>query len=161
MIQTIFEETGGTYRPCGDYLLPDLVLPPKESTHSDIGVWGRRHLDYLRQYKQVLLNSLMTEGKLHAYLADIDRRATEMHLRAVTNTCRKRGRDRAAQSRKSNAVGTENERHRQYRDRDGGRRNHLCVTSPYEKFGARKAIAISSAPRLCYDESVSIYLTKH
>ncbi len=91
MIQTIFEETGGTYRPCGDYLLPDLVLPPKESTHSDIGVWGRRHLDYLRQYKQVLLNSLMTEGKLHAYLADIDRRATEMHLRAVTILAEKEG----------------------------------------------------------------------
>ena len=37
MSTTIFEETGGTYIPCGDYLLPNLVLPPEESTHSDIG----------------------------------------------------------------------------------------------------------------------------
>ena len=91
MIQTIFEEMGGTYRPCRDYLLPNLVMPPEESTHSDIGVWGKRHLDYLRQHKQVLLTRLMTEGKLHAYLADIDRRATEMHLRAVTILAEKEG----------------------------------------------------------------------
>ena len=40
MSTTIFEETGGTYIPCGDYLLPNLVLPPEETASSDIGAWG-------------------------------------------------------------------------------------------------------------------------
>ena len=121
MSTTIFEETGGTYIPCGDYLLPNLVLPPEETASSDVGTWGRKHLAYIRQHKPILYTNLLTGGKLSSYLVDIDRRASEMHLRAVTNTCRKRGRDRAAQSRKSNAVGTKDECHRQCRDRDGER----------------------------------------
>ena len=83
MSTTIFEETGGTYIPCGDYLLPNLVLPPEETASSDIGAWGRKHLAYIRQHKPILYTNLLTGGKLSSYLANIDRRASEMHLRAV------------------------------------------------------------------------------
>ena len=83
MSTTIFEETGGTYIPCGDYLLPNLVLPPEETASSDIGAWGRKHLAYIRQHKPILYINLLTGGKLSSYLANIDRRASEMHLRAV------------------------------------------------------------------------------
>ena len=83
MSTTIFEETGGTYIPCGDYLLPNLVLPPEETASSDIGAWGRKHLAYIRQHKPILYINLLIGGKLSSYLANIDRRASEMHLRAV------------------------------------------------------------------------------
>ena len=83
MSTTIFEETGGTYIPCGDYLLPNLALPPEETASSDIGAWGRKHLAYIRQHKPILYTNLLTGGKLSSYLANIDRRASEMHLRAV------------------------------------------------------------------------------
>ena len=41
-------------------------------------------MDYIRQYKQVRYTNLLTSGKLHCYLADIDRRAAESYFRAVT-----------------------------------------------------------------------------
>ena len=91
MSTTIFEETGGTYIPCGDYLLPNLVLPPEETASSDIGAWGRKHLAYIRQHKPILYTNLLTGGKLSSYLANIDRRASEMHLRAVTILAEKEG----------------------------------------------------------------------
>ena len=91
MSTTIFEETGGTYIPCGDYLLPNLILPLEETASSDIGAWGRKHLAYIRQHKPILYTNLLTGGKLSSYLVDIDRRASEMHLRAVTILAEKEG----------------------------------------------------------------------
>ena len=91
MSTTIFEEMGGTYIPCGDYLLPNLVLPPEETTSSDIGAWGRKYLAYIRQHEPILYTNLLTGGKLSSYLADIDRRASEMYLRAVTILAKKEG----------------------------------------------------------------------
>ena len=84
MIQTFFEEMGGTYSQHGDYLLPNLVPTKEEESTESIGTWGRRHLDYLRQYKKIHYTNLLTSGKLHSYLADIDRRATEFYFRAVS-----------------------------------------------------------------------------
>ena len=48
MIQTIFEEMGGTYSQHGDYLLPNLVPTQEEESTEPIGTWGRQHLDYIR-----------------------------------------------------------------------------------------------------------------
>ena len=84
MIQTIFEEMGGTYSQHGDYLLPNLMLPQEEESTEPIGTLGRRHLAFIRQYKQVHYTNLLTSGKLHSYLAGIDRRATEFYFRTVT-----------------------------------------------------------------------------
>ena len=83
MIQTIFEEMGGTYSQHGDYLLPN-VVPTQEESTEPMCAWGSRHLAYIRQYKQVHYTDLLTSGSLHSYLADIDRRATEFYFRAVT-----------------------------------------------------------------------------
>ena len=63
MIQTIFEEMGGTYSQHGDYLLPNLVPTQEEESTESIGTWGRQHLDYLRQHKQVHYTNLLTSGK--------------------------------------------------------------------------------------------------
>ena len=91
MIQTIFEEMGGTYSQHGEYLLPNLLLLQEEESTEPIGTWGRRHLAFIRQYKQVHYTNLLTSGKLHSYLADIDRRATEFYFRAVTALAEQEG----------------------------------------------------------------------
>ena len=75
------ESNGLWYELQGDYYLPCLQLPEKEPVH--IGVWGQRHLNYLRENKRVLLSNLQISGKLNIYLADIDKQAEEMCSRLV------------------------------------------------------------------------------
>ncbi len=75
------ESNGLWYELQGDYYLPCLQLPKEEPVH--IGVWGQRHLNYLRENKRVLLSNLQISGKLNIYLADIDKQAEEMCSRLV------------------------------------------------------------------------------
>lgn len=82
MAKTIFEEMGGTYVRQGDYLIPCLTLPTEKET-KPIGVWGQRHLRYIKQHKRVLYTNLLTSCKLNRYLADIDEQAQEMFSRLV------------------------------------------------------------------------------
>ena len=70
MAKSIFEKLGGEYEQQGDYLIPRLTVPAEEDR--SIGIWGRRHLDYLKQYRKVTYTNLLTSGKLNAYLADIN-----------------------------------------------------------------------------------------
>ena len=84
MEKSLFEQMGGTYTQVGDYLLPDLTLPPEEER--PIGVWGQRHARYLKQHHKILFYSLLTSGKLNAYLAEIDRQAEDMFSRLVKQT---------------------------------------------------------------------------
>ena len=76
------EQTGISYTLHGDYYLPDLALPEEEKG-VEIGVWGQRHLRYIKQNRKVLYLNLLTSGKLNGYLADIDKQAEEMFLRLV------------------------------------------------------------------------------
>ncbi len=90
MAKTIFEEMGGAYVRRGDYLLPCLSLPA-EKENKPIGVWGQRHLRYIRQYKRILYTTLLTSGKLNSYLADIDEQAEGMFLRLVEQIANREG----------------------------------------------------------------------
>lgn len=81
MEKSIFEQLVGTYRKESDYLIPCLTVPTEEE-HS-IGIWGQRHLEYLKQYRKVTCSNLLTNGKLNAYLADIDRQAQERFKRLI------------------------------------------------------------------------------
>ncbi|MCI5816704.1 TnpV protein, partial [Ruminococcus sp.] len=47
------ESNGLWYELQGNYYLPCLKLPEEEQVH--IGIWGQRHLNYLRENKRVLL----------------------------------------------------------------------------------------------------------
>lgn len=82
MKKTIFEAMGGTYRQVGDYLLPEITIPAEEETEP-IGLWGQRHARYLQEHRKILYMNLMTSGKLHKYLVDVDRQAEDMFLRLV------------------------------------------------------------------------------
>ena len=87
MTKTIFEKMGGSYEMQGDYYLPCLSLPEKEN--KPIGVWGQRHLRYLKQHRKVLYTNLLTSGKLNSYLAVIDNQAEDMFLRLVKQLAEK------------------------------------------------------------------------
>lgn len=90
MAKTIFEEMGGAYVRQGDYLLPCLSLPA-EKENKPIGVWGQRHLRYLKQHRKVLYTNLLTSGKLNSYLADIDKQAEDMFLRLIEQIANREG----------------------------------------------------------------------
>lgn len=78
MAKTIFEELGGRYERQGDYLIPCLTLPAEKE--QPIGLFGRRHLDYLKQHRRVTYINLLTSGRLNTYLADINEQAAEQML---------------------------------------------------------------------------------
>ena len=90
MAKTIFEEMGGTYARQGDYLLPCLFLPA-EKENKPIGVWGQRHLRYLKQHRKAFYTNLLTSGKLNSYLADIDKQAEDMFLRLIEQIANREG----------------------------------------------------------------------
>lgn len=75
------EQNGLWYELQGDYYLPCLKLPKEESRH--IGVWGQRHLWYLKQYHKVRYYNLLTNGKLNDYLADICNQAEILFFRLL------------------------------------------------------------------------------
>ena len=75
------KQTSISYTLQGDYYLPDLTLPEQEEKH--IGLWGQRHLCYIKRHKKVLYTNLLTSGKLNSYLANIDKQAEDMFFRLV------------------------------------------------------------------------------
>ena len=90
MAKTIFEEVGGASVRQGDYNLPCLSLPTEKGS-KPVGVWGQRHLRYLKQHRKVLYTNLLTSGKLNSYLADIDKQAEDMFLRLVEQIANREG----------------------------------------------------------------------
>ena len=72
--KTIYEQLGGTYREENCNLVPDMELPEQKP----IGKYGRMHLDYLKQHRRGRYSALLGEGRLNAYLADVDEQAHEM-----------------------------------------------------------------------------------
>ena len=89
MKKTIFEEMGGTYIRHGDYFIPCLTLTEEEQRF--IGVWGQRHLRYLKEYRRSVYLNLLTSGRLNSYLADIDEQAEEMFSRLVKRMAEREG----------------------------------------------------------------------
>ena len=83
------EQTGIGYILQGDYYLPDLALPEQED--KPIGLWGQRHLKYIKQHKRILYINLLTSGKLNDHLADIDNQAEDMFFRLVEQLAEREG----------------------------------------------------------------------
>ena len=75
------ERTGLKYELVGDYYLIAGDDEPEED--QPIGIWGQRHLRYLKRCHRVRYANLLTSGELNAYLADIDQRAEEMFERLI------------------------------------------------------------------------------
>ncbi len=81
MTKSLFEEMGGRYDRQGDYLIPCLTLHAEEE--QPIGVWGERHLRYLKEYHRGTYINLLTNGRLNTYLAEIDKQAQERFERLI------------------------------------------------------------------------------
>ena len=73
----------------GDTSVPELLfrtgalVKGRKGPTKAIGIWGQRHLDYLKQYRKVTYTNLLTSGRLNAYLADINRQAQERFERLI------------------------------------------------------------------------------
>ena len=70
-MKSAFEDIGGTYRQCGDYLIPEISLPNTETT--SIGKYGRMRHRYLKEHRSVLYNAMILDGTLWNHLADVDK----------------------------------------------------------------------------------------
>lgn len=82
MEKYIYDEKNGLwYDLNGDYYIPCLELPEEEQR--PIGIWGQRHLRYIKQHRRVFYTNLLTSGKLNSYLADLNEDAEEMFSRLV------------------------------------------------------------------------------
>ena len=88
-MKSLFEQIGGTYTMQGDYRLPNLTLPAEDER--PIGIYGQRRLRYLKQYHKVLYYNLLTSGKLHSHLADIEEEAQSLFSRLVKEYAEKEG----------------------------------------------------------------------
>ncbi len=90
MEKQIYDEKNGLwYELHGDYYLPCLSVPHEEQ--HPIGVWGQRHLRYLRQHRKVLYTELRASGRLNGYLADLNEQAESMFLELVKQYAAREG----------------------------------------------------------------------
>lgn len=90
MEKVIYDEKNGLwYELQGDYYIPCLKLPEEEQ--QPIGIWGQRHLRYIKQNRKVLYLNLLTSGNLNRYLSDLDKQAEEMFSRLVKQMAEREG----------------------------------------------------------------------
>ena len=80
------ERTGLRYDLVGDYYL---IAGEDEPEGRPIGIWGQRHLRYIRKHKVSLYAELLTTGKLNDYLADLNEQAEELFSRLVKQLAEK------------------------------------------------------------------------
>ena len=80
------KRTGLRYELVGDYYL---IAGEDEPEGRPIGIWGQRHLRYIRKHKVSLYAELLTTGKLNDYLADLNEQAEELFSRLVKQLAEK------------------------------------------------------------------------
>ena len=90
MEKTKYDENNGLwYELRGDYYIPCLAVPAQKER--PIGIWGRRHLQYIKKERKPLYMELMTSVRLNTYLADINEKATEQMLLLVKQMAEREG----------------------------------------------------------------------
>ena len=86
---TYDDKNGLWYELQGDYYIPCLILPAEKE--QPIGLWGQRHLRYLKEHRRNTYTTLLTSGRLNTYLADIDKQAQERMERLTEQMKRAQG----------------------------------------------------------------------
>ena len=90
MDKYIYDDKNGLwYELQGDYYIPCLILPTEKE--QPIGLWGQRHLHYLKEYHRLTYTNLLTSGRLNEYLAEIDKQAKDMFLRLIKQMSEREG----------------------------------------------------------------------
>lgn len=75
-MKSLYEELNGSYVEVGDVRIPSLV---SVDTNYEIGFWGQKHKEYLKESHRVIYYNLLTQGKLNPYLHKVDIRAKEQY----------------------------------------------------------------------------------
>ena len=70
-MESVFDTMGGTYRQCGDYLIPEIALPDTEKI--SIGKYGRMRQRYLKEHRGVLYNAMILDGTFWRHVAEVDK----------------------------------------------------------------------------------------
>ena len=90
MEKYIFDERNGLwYELQGDYYLPCLKLP--EEDQQPIGIWGQRHLQYIKSHRRGFYTTLLTKCELNRHLADVNKQAEDMFFRLVKQLAEREG----------------------------------------------------------------------
>ena len=88
MEKYIYDQNNGLwYELQGNYYIPCLVLDEEDT--QPIGMWGRKHLRYIKEHRPVRYTTLLLSGKLNSHIVEIDKRATEMFDRLVKQLAEK------------------------------------------------------------------------
>ena len=75
-MKSYFEENGGTFTQVGDYLIPDLVMDSQPE--GEIGIWGWRRKQYLKEHRKGTYNAMLLQGILTQHLIDTNAAAMDM-----------------------------------------------------------------------------------
>ena len=86
------ENNGLWYEKQGEHYIPCLIIP-KDTKEYQIGIVGKRHLEFIKEHKPVLYANLLTSCKLEKYLADVEMQAQEMCSCVVKELAEKEGVD--------------------------------------------------------------------
>ena len=90
MEQFIFDKNNGLwYERQGDYYIPCLTIQADEG--KPIGLWGYRHLQYIKQERKAQYLALVTRGRLSDYLADINAQAEERMISLMEQMAEREG----------------------------------------------------------------------
>ena len=90
MDKYIFDESNGLwYELQGDYYNPCLILSEEET--QPIGLWGQRHKQYLKEHRHIVYTTMLIDGTLNRYLADINQQAEQMFHRLIDEMAQKQG----------------------------------------------------------------------
>ncbi len=87
-MKSLYEKLNGSYVSIGDVKVLSLV---STYTNYEIGLWGQRHKEYLKENHRVIYYNLLTQCKLNSYLHEIDVRATEMYDTLVKQLAESQG----------------------------------------------------------------------
>ncbi len=75
-MKSLYEELNGCYVSVGNIQIPTLI---SVNTNYEIGFWGQKHKEYLKESHRVIYYNLLTQGKLNPYLHKVDIRAKEQY----------------------------------------------------------------------------------
>ena len=90
MDKYIFDESNGLwYELQGDYYILCLILSEEET--QPIGLWGQRHKQYLKEHRHIVYTTMLIDGTLNRYLADINQQAEQMFHRLIEEMAQKQG----------------------------------------------------------------------
>ena len=127
------ERTGLQYELVGDYYL---IAGEDEPEGRPIGIWGQRHLRYLKQHRKILYSELLISGNLNDYLADLNEQAEDMFSRLVKQLAEKEG---VTESLKAeNQMGAKDEQRPQHRYGGCFKRFNLRITNIYRKAAVKR-----------------------